>query len=198
MDGFAKRRELKKKKILTAALDLFQNNGVQKVAVAQIAEKAGVSQVTIYNYFSSKENLAHHTVYYYVDLLWEEAIQVFNSDLSFPEKIQQLIFNKKNTAAAINEEFYMYLMKEYMHGSTYMEDFYRNTALPKMMALFEEGRREGYVSSSVSNEAILFYMQMMQEHMQKEDVYSKILPMTEEIMHIFFYGIAGKNAEPEK
>ena len=57
MDGFEKRREQKKKDILKAALSLFQQYGVQKVTISEIAKKANVSQVTIYNYFESKDNL---------------------------------------------------------------------------------------------------------------------------------------------
>lgn len=196
MDGFAKRRERKKQEILEAALTLFLHYGVQKVAVNEIAASAGVSQVTIYNYFQSKENLASETIKYYVDLTWEDALKVMKSDFPFPEKIKKLIFDKKKMAENINEDFYLYLMKEYTSSSSYMNQFYHQTAVPGFIALIEEGRAQGYVNPNISNEAILFYLQMMQNHIQQEDVYSKILPMTEEIMELFFFGITGKNAAP--
>ncbi|SDN76901.1 TetR/AcrR family transcriptional regulator [Alkalicoccus daliensis] len=197
MDGFERRRELKKKEILESALELFMGHGVNKVAVNEIAAKAGVSQVTIYNYFQSKDNLIHETIIYYVDKAWAEGLAVMDEDIAFPEKIQKLIFNKKQAAENIHEDFYIYFMKEYTSGTTYIEDFYHNKALPRLINLFDEGREQGYVDPEISNEAILFYIQMLQEQMQKEDVYSKILPLTEDIMKLLFYGISGKQKKDE-
>ena len=95
MDGFERRRELKKRNILDAALNLFLTNGVQKVSIAEIASKAAVSQVTIYNYFESKDNLVHEVITYYVDRVWNDYEQLFNSSLPFYEKVKQIIFDKK-------------------------------------------------------------------------------------------------------
>jgi len=33
---------------------------------------------------------------------------------------------------------------------------------------------------------------MLKDYMQREEVYQKVLPLTEEITNIFFYGIIGK------
>lgn len=62
MNGFERRTMLKKKNICKAAFELFSTFGVQKTNIAQIAKKANVSQVTIYNYFGSKENLLKESI----------------------------------------------------------------------------------------------------------------------------------------
>lgn len=46
-----------KKKVLVAALNLFANKGYHATTTAEIANKAGVSEGTIYKYFSSKRDL---------------------------------------------------------------------------------------------------------------------------------------------
>lgn len=46
-----------KKKVLLAALHLFAANGFHATTTAGIAKQAGVSEGTIYKYFSSKEDL---------------------------------------------------------------------------------------------------------------------------------------------
>ena len=46
-----------KKKVLTTALKLFANNGFHSTTTAKIAKQAGVSEGTIYKYFSSKDDL---------------------------------------------------------------------------------------------------------------------------------------------
>lgn len=46
-----------KKKVLTTALRLFADNGFHATTTAKIAKQAGVSEGTIYKYFSSKDDL---------------------------------------------------------------------------------------------------------------------------------------------
>lgn len=50
----------RKQRILDAALQVFAEKGFQDATVAAIAREAEVSEGTIYEYFSSKENLLFH------------------------------------------------------------------------------------------------------------------------------------------
>ncbi len=45
----------KKKKIITAALDMFSENGFKGTATSQIAKKARVSEGLIFRHFKNKE-----------------------------------------------------------------------------------------------------------------------------------------------
>lgn len=195
MNGFERRKEQKKKSILETALALFMKFGVQKVSVAEIAEKAAVSQVTIYNYFESKEKLTHEVLRFYVDQVWEEQKAILCSNLPFDEKVRQIIFEKNNLAVQMSDNFFQDFMKDYSSGKSYVEELYTNKALPLLIDLFNDGRDQGYIDPSISNEAILFYMQMFKEYMQREDVAQHMQPLTEELTKIFFYGIVGKGKE---
>lgn len=192
MDGFERRREQKKKNILDAALALFMKQDVHKVSVAEIAEKAKVSQVTIYNYFESKDNLVKQVIKYYVDQVWEEQKELLDSDLSFKEKVKKIIFEKSDIASEIGESFFKEFMSDYSTGKSYVEEIYIKEALPRMIQLFEDGKKQGAIDPSISNEAILVYLQMFKEYIQKEDVGKQLLPLTEDLTKLFFYGIAGK------
>lgn len=195
MDGFEKRREQKKKSILEAALALFMEYGIQKVSIAEIAKKANVSQVTIYNYFESKDNLVRFVFQYYVDQVWNEQKQVLESDLPFNEKIKNIIFEKGMKAAQISTRFFQDFMKDYASGQSYVEEVYLKEALPLLINLFDEGRKQGVIDSTISNEAILFYLQMFQRYLQLEDISPLILPIAEDLTKLFFYGVAGKKEE---
>jgi len=195
LDGFQRRREQKKQNILEAALHLFMDLGVQKVSISDIAKKANVSQVTIYNYFESKHNLVHQVFLYYIDKATSNFEKVIYSDMPFPEKIKMLIFNKKEIASSINEEFYQYLMKEYSSEGNYIEKIYAEKAVPYLNLLFKEGKENGYIDQNLSEEAMLFYIYMLKDYIQREEVYQKILPLTEDITNIFFYGIMGKDGK---
>lgn len=195
MNGFQRRREQKKDNILEAATALFLEYGIQKVSIAEIANKAEVSQVTIYNYFESKHNLIHEVFIYYVNRSSDTFEQIVHSNIPFPEKIKQIIFNKKEVAKQIHEEFYRYIMAEYAADENYMEKIYVNKIIPYFTQLFKEGKEQGYIDPNLSNEAILFYIKMLQEYSQQENIYEKILPLIEDITNIFFYGIFGKRED---
>ncbi len=195
MDGFEKRREQKKRDILEAALALFMEYGIQKVSITEIAKKANVSQVTIYNYFESKDNLVRLVFKYYVDQIWNEQKQRLVNDLPFNEKIKKIIFNKGIAANQISEQFFQDFMKDYASGRSYVEEVYQKEALPLFIKLFNEGREQGYINSEVSDEAILFYLKMFQEYLQREDVGTMTLPIAEDLTKLFFYGIAGRKED---
>ncbi|WP_026675133.1 TetR/AcrR family transcriptional regulator [Alkalihalobacterium bogoriense] len=192
MDGFQRRREQKKKDILEATLQLYLTYGIQKVSIAEIAKEANVSQVTIYNYFENKHQLTKDVFIYYIDKASLEFEQVVYSDLPFPEKIKKIIFNKKEVSQQIHEEFYQFMMKEYSLGGSYIEKIYEEKSIPYFTYLFKEGMEQGYVDPTLSNEAILFYIHMLKDYLQREDIYPKVLPLTEDITKIFFYGIIGE------
>ncbi len=195
MDGFEKRREQKKRDILNAALALFMEYGLQKVSITEIAKKANVSQVTIYNYFESKENLVRLVFKFYVDQIWDEQKHLLVNDLPFNEKIKKIIFEKGIAANQISERFFQDFMKDYASGQSYVEEVYQKEALPLFIKLFNEGREQGYIDSEISDEAILFYLKMFQEYLQREDVATMTLPIAEDLTKLFFYGIAGKKED---
>ncbi len=57
MNGFEIRRENKINDKLNAALKHFSMYGIKKDIIDEISKSANVSQVSIYNFFESKENL---------------------------------------------------------------------------------------------------------------------------------------------
>lgn len=195
MDGFQRRREQKKQAILQAALALFMEFGVQKVSIAEIAKKANVSQVTIYNYFESKDNLTQLVLTFYVDQIWDEQKKLLDSDLPFQDKIKQMIFSKSESAKQIDDNFFQHFMNDYSTGNSYVEQLYMKEGLPRLIALFNEGKEDGFIDPNVSNEAILFYLQMFKDYLQKKDVALAALPITEDLTKLFFYGIVGKRDE---
>src|SRR5690625_2664369 len=192
MNGFERRKEQKKKSILQASLNLFMKYGIQKVSISEIAKEAQVSQVTIYNYFGSKNELIQEVIIFYVDKVWEEYEQLFNSDIPFPEKIKQSIFEKTEVAGQINEEFFGYFMKEYTNGNSYLETFYQEQPFPRLIEFFNDAKEQGYIDPNMSNEAILVFIQMFAEYMRRDDVVPTLLPLTEDLTKLFFYGIVGK------
>ncbi|GAB2535597.1 TetR/AcrR family transcriptional regulator [Gracilibacillus alcaliphilus] len=197
MDGFERRKQQKKQAILQASLSLFQTQGIKKVPIAEIAKAANVSQVTIYNYFESKENLLEEVLIYYVDQIWQDYQYLFTEDISFDKKIKQMLFGKVDIANDINGEFLQFLMQYYTTEGNYIEKLYREEVLPAVMQLLQQGREEGLVHEQISDQAMLFYLQMFAEYLKREDLAPQIIPMTEDLTRLFFYGIAGEEPASE-
>lgn len=195
MDGFQRRREQKKLDILKAALSLFLEYGIQKVSINEIAKKANVSQVTIYNYFENKHSLVNEVMIHYIDTAINDFQKTVTANISFPEKIKSIVFNKGEIANQIHEEFYQYLMNEYTTEGNYIEEIYVKKTIPLFTDLLKEGKEQGYIDPNTSDEAIMFYIKMLKDYIQRDDVYSKVLPLTEDITKIFFYGIMGQNTK---
>lgn len=198
MDGFMKRTEQKRKNIILATLQLFQRFGVQKVTIAEIAKKANVSQVTIYNYFSSKENLIQIVFQYYVDQMWEKQKRIIESNLPFEEKMTKLMFNKESEAEVISSNFFQDFMINYAGEESYVEKLYVQEVLPSLIKLFNDGRKQGVVDKSISDEAIIFYLEMFRKSMQQEGAEKNILPLADDLTKLFFYGITGKKKDEQE
>jgi AcrR family transcriptional regulator len=56
----AQNKEAIRKRIVTAALSLFQTKGFDATTTRAIARKAGIAEGTVFNYFKSKEDIALH------------------------------------------------------------------------------------------------------------------------------------------
>lgn len=57
----------KRGKILNAAIDLFLNQGIEDVTMADVSVKAGVAKQTVYSHFINKENLFQQAMLHAMD-----------------------------------------------------------------------------------------------------------------------------------
>lgn len=56
----AENKAATEKRIVTAALGLFQSRGFEATTTKAIAKKAGIAEGTFFNYFPTKEDIALH------------------------------------------------------------------------------------------------------------------------------------------
>ena len=148
--------EKPRKAILESAYRLFLKQGVRATPVATIAKEAGVSQVTIYNYFKSKQTVVRRVVQRLIedDCKTFESI-VYDSSMRFNLKEEKLIgflFEKI-------EAYDMALIKELVASEeptlTKVLKWYIDNRITTGLAYFiREGVREGRISDDFDEQII--------------------------------------------
>ncbi|AYB47419.1 TetR/AcrR family transcriptional regulator [Paenibacillus lautus] len=196
MNGFEKRASLIKEKIMRTTLDMLRTSELKRIRIADISKAAKVSQVTIYNYFGSKEELLREVFRNYFDQAIRDFEQYMSEGHSLKEKIEHIIFLEKESYNDFPPGLIKELLIDDEELSRYMEEQYRNKAIPLTVQIIQEGKESGEISPDVSTEHVLAFIQLFMNQ------YESILAMAQQsddrdgflegMVHMFFYGVCGK------
>ncbi|MCQ6560590.1 TetR/AcrR family transcriptional regulator [Paenibacillus mendelii] len=196
MNGFEKRAQLIKEKIMKTTLDMLRTSEPKRIRISDISKTAHVSQVTIYNYFGSKEALLREVFIHYVDKIIRDFEEYMNGNHSLKEKIEHIILLEKETYKELPPRLIKDLLIEDHELSRYIEDQYKEKSIPLMIRIIEEGKKSGEIADNVTVEGVLAFIQLFMNQ------YEALLEMAaqsgdldkfmEDMVHMFFYGISGK------
>ena len=196
MDGFERRKEKKKDSIRRAAIELFRTYGFDKVSINDIASKARVSHVTIYNHFGSKEELIRDVIKTAISGLVEVSRSIISSDRPFLEKLEMIVSSKVATAGQYQGE----LMQTLLRDSPVMQDFIETLWAQEIEGLIrelvEEGKQLGYIDKELSQDAVWYYFEIIRKgSMADADLLGKIRideKLAHDLNHLFLYGLISK------
>ncbi len=192
MNGFQRRREKKMSSILSAAFELFSSRGLKDVTIADIAGKAHVSQVSIYNFFQSKENLVRQTIFAFMDEKMKESEQVLESEVPFREKLEKLFFLTEEARDQANPEFFLSAIGSDPLTRRLMAEYYHDHTEPFIMRLIEQGKDQGAISLDLSSDSVRLYIQALQGILAQPGLSRKARL---DIDELFFYGLQGRTGE---
>lgn len=177
-------------------MDLLQNLEPRRLRIADIAKAAGFSQVTIYNYFGSKENLLSESFKNFV----QQAIREFEEEMlrnhSMRDLIGYILVKEKETYSSLQPA----LIKEILYDNPqmygYLQEQYDAKVIPLMLRMIEEGQARGEISDKVSVQAVLLQIQMYMkssgEMLEAMEKHGDKMAFVDELLHLFFYGICGQ------
>ncbi|WP_152402119.1 TetR/AcrR family transcriptional regulator [Paenibacillus cellulositrophicus] len=195
MNGFEKRAVQIKQKIKQTVLEMLGEWEPRQIRIKDIAAKAEVSQVTIYNYFGSKEALLREVFKEFVAMLMEEYERVLTGDAPLKEKIEYIIFQKSRLKLPFTPSALKQLIEADPEINRFIQQQYEERAIPLITDFVQKGKQRGEISEKVSVQMVLLYVGMMTEQ------YEKMLDLvnqsedpeafTEDMIHVFFYGICG-------
>jgi AcrR family transcriptional regulator len=196
LNGHQRRLEQNKERIIRAALETFGTHGIKKTSVSDIAQKAGVTPVTIYNHFSSKEGLVLAAVEYFLTSTAADIRRIMEGDTPYSEKIGQIFLYKSDMMGRYQGELLRTIASEDPVIRQHVEAVYRTEIIPYMIEFWEEGKRQGYLNPDISTETIMRYSELVRNGLAAESVLSDDPDHNrrwlEEMAPIFLYGIRGR------
>jgi AcrR family transcriptional regulator len=201
MDGFARRKEQSKEDIRKAAWELFSQFGVDKVSIADIAHKAGVSHATIYNNFSNKESLAREFVTNAVEELIRRAREILIPPKKFREKMTAFIQFISDTMASGRPsaaDSAVFAGSLDLQNDTEIRKL-RSEAQEKMtnllLGLIQEGKQQRQVNPDLSEETLRIYFAAFMDifsNPQLQRRYSQHPGLVRELGSLMIYGLGGQ------
>ena len=193
MNGFELRKQQKRKDIMNAAFTLFNKEGIKKVKISDIARFAGVSQVTIYNHFTSKEELVRAVMKEYMHQQFQIFKESVEEERTFPELVELIVFEKHKAVQSLDPSLLQEMLTTDEELKKYVDHFYRTQTLPLFVQLLERARERGEINASLSMEAIMFYLNALKTEVQQvpAKTWSERKDFLDDVLQLFFYGLSG-------
>ncbi|EAD9787220.1 TetR/AcrR family transcriptional regulator [Listeria monocytogenes] len=191
MNNYEKRTLSKKTAIIEAALILFGKQGFTAVSIKDIAALADVSQVSIYNYFGSKEALIGECARIIMQDTIALAEEILASEGTFTQKLERAI-QLCNTE--INLSLSKFISKEASKDQQFLILLVNNiNSLKKdiYMKYVAAGKEAQVIDNAISDEVIQLFIDAINSlglTVPEEELEEK----QAEIIQLFLYGLIGQ------
>jgi len=186
---------IKYQQICEAGKSLFWKFGIKKVSVEEISKTAKVSKVTFYKFFSNKVELAKTIFDNTINLALKQYEELINSDLSFQEKIDTMFRMKLEATENISREFITDIYENPQLGMIEFMEKQGRRSLELTISFIEDSKNKGFISSDISINFVMYFLNKMSEMVNDEALSSKYKnpqDMIMEILSFFFYGVGAK------
>ncbi|EMK2904385.1 TetR/AcrR family transcriptional regulator [Listeria monocytogenes] len=191
MNNYEKRTLSKKTAIIEAAQILFGKQGFTAVSIKDIVALADVSQVSIYNYFGSKEALIGECARVIMQDTIALAEEILASEGTFTQKLERAI-QLCNTE--INLSLSKFISKEASKDQQFLILLVNNiNSLKKdiYMKYVAAGKEAQVIDNAISDEVIQLFIDAINSlglTVPEEELEEK----QAEIIQLFLYGLIGQ------
>lgn len=193
------KKQIKETHIIEAAEKIFGKYGFQNAKMVDIADEAGITKVTLYSYFQSKENLYMAITYRALQLLNDEYYKVINSHK-----------NKSglDTTIALTKCFLDFCENNYLYSEAMLNYFsmVRSTSLGSDQMKLTDGLKDSvyfHKIQDIHNLAFKLSAHEIKRGMEDGSIKSTIDPMfhtlhgwTVTIGYVKILAASGENASP--
>jgi AcrR family transcriptional regulator len=180
--------------IVDRSRDRFLRFGFSSVTIDEIASDLRMSKKTLYNYFSSKEELLRAAIFEMLeDIELKMKGVVFDDDLEFTDKLKGILAVAEEHLSRIGKAFTRDIARSAPQTWKEIESFRQQRILALLFKLLESGKTQGRVRSDVDHEMVALLLSQVFKRVLNPEVVSGI-PYTagqvfENLMNILFVGI---------
>jgi AcrR family transcriptional regulator len=178
--------------IFRTAKELFWKYGIRRVSIEEICKEAGVSKMTFYKFFPNKIELAKTILKVNVGKSLEKFEKVVVGDLSFNEKIKEMLLIKLEGTKDISIEF---VSDIYKIPDTELQQIVQKQAersLEIFVGFLKDSQKSGLIRKEIKIDFILYYFNQMNHILDDKDLVSKYdhpQDLIMESMNFLFYGL---------
>jgi AcrR family transcriptional regulator len=158
----------------------------------RIATSAGISTVTFYKYFDSKEELLHEVIEFAFKINFAQQSAIIDDDsLDFPTKLTHLMALDDVLSSDTSEE-YTRAVRDHARNDKHFEERYAAHYAATFQRIIDQGRAEGYINDSATDRAIRFMIDTLITQGRQNDNPELTEPrFAEEVTNLFFFGLMG-------
>jgi AcrR family transcriptional regulator len=158
--------------IVAKAREEFFTHGFSKVTTDELAEALGISKKTLYQHFSSKEELLRAAVYQLRDEL-SMALEstVDRDDLDFVEKLRTIMTAIGTRVSQLRQPFFEDIERKAPQIWKELEAFRREKIFTVMGKLFAQGSRSGMLRKDIDPQLfMLMFFAVVQQTINPESL----------------------------
>lgn len=190
MNGYTKNKLDKMSKIEQVTFDLLSTFPIKKIAVTDISKAAGVSKVTIFNYYETKQTLIKKVIFDHFQTIYEQYEAIIQSDLSFETAYRRLtqfeLTEMQKNSVTLNQN----IMTLYASDPSFYDPATQDKSDQLILALIKKGRADGFINPHYNDETILSICHIYNEGLKIfSDTPDKLFAMTDDLTSIFLNGL---------
>ena len=192
MNKYEMTTERKKAAVINAALKLFTEKGFAGVSIKEIAALAVVSQVSIYNYFGSKEALVAECVNIVIHDTLQRAEEILVKDIIFIDKLKlALSLCTEELSKSVSEYFTNIALDD--PALVELLNYNINRFKMKIYRDYVElGKQEGIIDNTIPTDTFLDFIDALNVMGAKMEIDEDMPGKVKHIHQLFLYGIIGK------
>lgn len=143
------RQQRTQEKIRTAARELFIKHTVSRVTAEEIASYAGVSKKTLYNHFSSKEELEKEVFRMFIADIRVQIERLAHVEEDFPFKFRKLMSLISRVTGILTDRLIEDLQQNKRELWTMIDEERHTTFVDGVTPLFRQGQEQGFIRQSI-------------------------------------------------
>lgn len=179
----SKRTVKKHAQLIETAKGLFLKHGIKRVTVEEICEKASVSKVTFYKYFSDKMQLARIIVDQLNDEGFSKYDEINRLDLPYPEKVDLM--------TQWRAAFFSQMAAEFIEDVLVFEDIHQEVQ-KRYLRNITDAQEKGEIRPDLSPELILLVTEKLNEIVKDgswKAIFTDFNEFQRQIRKMYYYGL---------